>query len=158
MTVVKRLSKKRRAEILSQIDMARNALLAGDQIHTIYALDKAMKVFNGWDDSGAGTMRYDELNDACTYFLKETGYLSLSSLLIYIEHWKKQDPMVDLAKAVLETECDMTHYWRCEAWNTEEGKRRSSDPSPSDERCTCGLTKIVLAMNKIEATRAATAD
>jgi hypothetical protein len=58
------------------------------------------------------------------------------------------DALIQIGKAVYDAECDMTHYWRCEAWQTEDGKRRLGDPPPSDEKCSCGLKKIVDAINK----------
>lgn len=90
MSVVKRLSEKRRAQILSQVDVARTALEAGDQGSTLAALDKAMKLFNGWDGDVTG-LRYDELNDACEDFLDKSGFLSLSSCLTFIRHWQAEE-------------------------------------------------------------------
>ena len=94
--LVKRLSKKRQAQILSQIDIARTAMEAGDLGSTMYALDKAMKIANGRDNSD-GSMRYDELDDACDAFLRQSEFLSLSSCLTYIKYWREEAKRGDSA-------------------------------------------------------------
>lgn len=150
MTEVKKLSKERKRKIKNQIE---KALLALDEFDdrevALRAVDTAMKLFNGWDDAPDGAQRYDQLHDATLFFLREAGFCSLASLLTFIEMWREQEQFAALGKAAYEAECDMTHYWRCESWQTEDGKRRSSNPRPSDEECTCGLNKIVEAENKI---------
>jgi hypothetical protein len=88
---IKRISKKRQTAILFEITLAKSAMERDDKDATLYALDKALKIFNGWDDSGRGTMRYDQLHDACEAFLKEAGFPSLSCLLNYIKHWQKNE-------------------------------------------------------------------
>lgn len=65
--------------------------------------------------------------------------------------------LVSLARlgvAVRDSNCDMTHNFRCESWqepNVEGHKRRSSDPAPDDPECDCGLRDIVTALNKLSA-------
>jgi len=144
MTAMKPISEERRKAILFEISLAQSAMGRNDEATTFYALDKALKIFNGWDDSVRSTVRYDQLHDACEAFLKETRFPSLSVASIYIDDYRK---LARIGRAVLDATCDMTHYWRCESWNTEDGKRRSSDPHPSDETCTCGLKDIVAAIN-----------
>jgi len=150
MTVVKRLSDRRRTRIRHQIEKALLALVDLDEPDVaLRALDHGMKLFNGEDSYNSGEMRYDELNDACEAFLKETGLPTLAVAINYINHWREQEPLAKLGKAAYDSECDMTHYWRCEAWQTEDGKRRNSDPHQNDERCSCGLRNIVETADKI---------
>jgi len=149
MTLMKRLSAQRRRKIKNQIEKALLALDMEDEEVALRAIDTSMKLFNGWDDSTYGTMRYDELHDACEAFLEQTGFCSLSSLLTFIKHWQKREILADLGKAAYDAECDMTHYWRCDAWQTEAGKRRSTNPPPSDEKCSCGLKGITALVNKV---------
>ena len=152
MTVVKQLSDRRRTRIKHQIEKALLALVDLDEPDVaLRALDHGMKLFNGENSYNPGEMRYDELNDACEAFLEEIGLPTLAVAINYINHWREQELFAKLGKAAYDSECDMTHYWRCEAWQTEDGKRRSSDPHPSDEKCTCGLRTIVEASNEIPA-------
>ena len=149
MSLVKRLSKKRKQAMISQMDNARLALDVGDLGSCLYALDKAMKLANGLKDDESAGLRYDELNDACDAFLEKVKLPTLAVAINYINHWREQEPLAKLGQAAYDAECDMTHYWRCEAWADEKGDRRRNDPHPSDEKCSCGLKEITECISQI---------
>lgn len=88
MTVVKRVSAQRKTKILSAIQAALILSDTDDRRSSLDALDKAMKLFNGRESGG---LRYDELNDACEAFRKQAGFPSLSTCLVYIKNWQRQD-------------------------------------------------------------------
>lgn len=119
MTVVKRLGKQRKTEIISQINNARLALDVGDQGSCLYALDKAMKLFNGWDDSERGTMRYDELHDACQAFLEGTGFPTLAVAHLYIDHWRSMEERHKEAMRLLSEAAQHLPYVQGEEWPKE---------------------------------------
>ena len=110
------------------------------------ALDKAMKLINR-ESYTDGELRYDELNDACNAFLEEVELPTLAVAVNYINHWRSEEKFAKLGHAAYDAECDMTHYWRCEAWADGKGDRRSNHPNPTDEKCNCGLREIVQGIN-----------
>jgi len=151
MGMVKKLSEQRRTRIKHQIEKALLALTEemDEPEVALRSLDKAMKLFNGRDRYNEGELRYDELNDACDAFLEEVELPTLAVAINYIGHWRREEKFAKLGHAVYDAECDMTHYWRCASWQAEEGKRHSSHPIPSDEKCDCGLKEITAASTKI---------
>ena len=53
-----------------------------------------------------------------------------------------------LGRAVYNADYDRGHYWRCEAWPDENGKRRAR-LGGVEENCDCGLTAVVRAENAV---------
>jgi hypothetical protein len=84
----------KRDEILGALRSANLAVREGCDARAERFVDMAMKLLHG-DDYVEGALTYAELNDACEAFLKKTGFLSLSSLLIHIEHWQKEEKQSD---------------------------------------------------------------
>jgi hypothetical protein len=103
MTVMKRLSKPRKAKIRHAIEKA--FLAMGEEIDepeiALRAIDDAMKLFNTEDDYAAEGLRYDELNDACEAFLEQSGLPTLTVALLYIENWRKQEKRIKELEARL---------------------------------------------------------
>jgi hypothetical protein len=84
-------------EVISALRKAEIAVREGCYERAERFVDRAAKRLHG-SDYVEGGLTYAELDDACEAFLKETGFLSLSSLLIYIKHWLRQEGPAERAE------------------------------------------------------------